>query len=1057
MAMDLVKFIAGAFTKTIQVFTSAFSTELAFDWNTWNVSEGINRGKGPRVGMALLPFQAGAEAVGGFPGLQQAEDPFWPDGFKFRTKILGIVPIVLGGSTTIRNRQTFYAAIVTDNAYLSVILLGTDAGGGFVQYQPTLAAGLSRSANDVFQIATFQLINELVPMQSNGTKGTNTQAMLAFDQSLWSASFDVFTVPGIDYPMQWMAGTADTVGSATRAPSIKMWRDSALRGPGGVIAKTHALGIPSTYNLANFAKTTRNVAVFALTNQGVENNDYKLSYDPTTSIIKSVPSFDISLRTLDYTAVPATNPKSYGAYANDAFAVVNDPLTITNTGYKAVAIAAKKSYLCILQEWDRNIDGSAAEYIDLVHAPMAPGTNTSDYFENPGDNLTSTPNCFSHWSDFVPGTAMLPAFAGGPQLGPVDTGVLRKNTVYEFTYSIYNKRLGFETNVGAPVKFQTGVNDFVSLVLFDYSAATNRTLYANQMLGHGQFMPYPSSNFNFASTYQSPGFYMNYLEYRFYVRQLGANDWLACGQIDAPKLWFYPYNKFSVCTFNAVPLGTGGTPGGYNDYSPLPDDQYTCVVQYKNRAFWLSDKQMIFSLPNNLFAYPGRNSFSSSGGDYRGAIVHNYPGQAEQDSRLVVFTTKGTFVGRFSGERTPQYVSPSIDGSVPPQALPLDGSDFALDPWTSVTAFSFRSAVVAEGILYWWGPQGIYRDDGVSTPTKISIELEPTILTEYDASAKDQITAAYNPNTKEIVWVYTPNPLLNSPYPSQSIIFNTITGDFDRGIYNGKIDWIAPLQTDGSDGWNGHRTLIGSRESAAGTVQRAYFHDQYCRSGDIFPKRDFAVKEISTPSVGSKRLTLAAGFDAAKLATVAVGDLVALQGIRYYITGTSDTDMLAKVSAIDTGTGPIDFVLPAGAVLADAVLTQDQYFQVYLGPTNGFSYQWQTNYWTAGGLNKFFYFLWIYFTAKIRKWASDFDYGPTIEYRTPTAQYGFIGDDLAIQDNSDGNWQVYHPLRTGNDNHEGQALKIQLRGTHIAHEWVVQYLEVHANPFDADGLRQFEE
>ncbi len=349
----------------------------------------------------------------------------------------------------------------------------------------------------------------------------------------------------------------------------------------------------------------------------------------------------------------------------------------------------------------------------------------------------------------------------------------------------------------------------------------------------------------------------------------------------------------------------------------------------------------------------------------------------------------------------------------------------------------------------------------METPTKISPDLEPNIFTDYDASKLDEINASYNINTKEIVWFYTPKSAAEAGvYPTYGIVYNTASGNFFRRRYPAKVDWAAHLQVDGSDGWTGHRQIIGERYSAGSTTQRAYFHDQLCRSGDIFPRVDFAVKQISTPSAGVKRLTLAAGFDATLLGSASVGDYVALQGISNYIGTTTDTDMLAKISAINTGAGTIDFLLPTGAVLADATLTRAQYFQAYLAQTdaalpNGISYQVKTNYWVVSQFFEAFFFLWVWMLSKLKKWPTDIDVGPTISYRTPTA-VGNISDDLTLQDTSDGNWQIYHELRTGDDNHEGQAIRITLSGIHLAHEWVLQYLEVHGTPLEQDNLRRFE-
>ncbi len=195
---------------------------------------------------------------------------------------------------------------------------------------------------------------------------------------------------------------------------------------------------------------------------------------------------------------------------------------------------------------------------------------------------------------------------------------------------------------------------------------------------------------------------------------MGSYEWLPALVVDASFLAYYPNHRVLWMCKGAIAQLPGGQPGGFNDYSPLPDDVYDCVVSFRERIFWISPTSCVFSMRNNAFAYPLRNSVSAPTGEFRGALVHAYPGQAEQDSRIVIFGSKETYIGRFTG----RYQNYPVTIGTTTYTYPLEGSDFQVDTWTSVTAFSHRSAVVAEGILYWWGPEGIYKDVGRDLPVK---------------------------------------------------------------------------------------------------------------------------------------------------------------------------------------------------------------------------------------------------------------------------------------------------------------------------------------------------
>ncbi len=146
--------------------------------------------------------------------------------------------------------------------------------------------------------------------------------------------------------------------------------------------------------------------------------------------------------------------------------------------------------------------------------------------------------------------------------------------------------------------------------------------------------------------------------------------------------------------------------------------------------------------------------------------------------------------------------------------------------------------------------------------------------------------------------------------------------------------------------------------------------------------------------------------------------------------------------------------------MATGSLTFNQYFPIWhrtptTGGLNGIPYSMPTAYWLPKGVNAYYFWLYCYLLSKVDLWKTDLDLGFMLQYRTPTA-LALIGDDIALDDNSDGNFQVYHQLRTGDDNHEGQGLKFVISGYHIGHEWVLQYLEAHGTPISGDTLKRFE-
>lgn len=1066
----LSKYGSDGMEKGLSPRTPDLQSVVTLHTDTFNLTQGMEAGLTVRQGFSPIPGQGDNETstlTPRLPGLRMSEGSP-ATGLVTRLKVLGWVQLALPDPADVTKNLTVYGAVVTSTSsgseYLDIALCSTWISASSVEQ-------VSANIYDGFGMASFTaavtsntpysfLAEGIVTVA--GSKANTIKSYLLWDATKYQASIATINVSGGNIPMAWLLGSRTTFPDATHAPSCGFFRVS-LKGPGtGSTLKVNCCGIPSEYQLQNFKTAQRSMKIYALTDEGALNIVYAALVTPTTTTFQK-DYLEAGHVNLELAAVTATKVTSGTSYSSTTGVLVNDPACTSNSSYTAMAVAAGKPYVALFQGAFRCDVGKFDQWFDLSQNVWQPPILNSSYQED--FNPKST--CFATWEYYTTGDPMLGIIVPqGPVLLGADTGVLRKKTVYEFTYSLYNKRLNFETNVGIPVKFLTSDTlDNVGLQLWWAFAdgATNYSQYYFWRNGSSgsHWMPYHFGDFqdNLTSWYD-PLLAINFCEYRFYYRQLGTFEWLPAGRIDAAQFWNDPYLQLNVCTGD-IAATPGGQPGSVFDYSPLPADTYNCVVQYKNRFFWFSEKACVFSLPNNIFAYPATCSISASTGKFLGAIVHNYPGQAEQSSRLVIFGTTGNYVARFTGNPQLQTVQISSTASAD---YPIQGSDLVIDPWTSVTAFSYQTAVIADGILYYWGPQGVYRDDGVATPTKISGELEPYIFTLYDPNKVGEMHGHYDDLSKEITWFYTPK--VSSGYSTHTLVYNVMSQTFLPGKIPGKVDWVQSLNIESNIGTAGKRSLAGVRASAAATVQRSYFYDNRNRSGDMYPTRDWFIKTIATPVAGVRRLTLAAGYDATNFATIVAGDYLALQQTKQYDSSlTLTSDLIATIKAVSTGSGYIDIYLPTGATLDTAASpTYDKYFPFWQrsttgGGNNGIDYELITDYWAPAGINGYFFWLYWYLLAKMTLWKSDLGLGWKLGYRTPTADARLI-DQVAFADNSDGSFQVYHPLAPGNDNHEGQGLQLSVIGTgvqsHIGNEWVLQYMEIHGIPRPGDMLKRFE-
>jgi hypothetical protein len=360
-------------------------------------------------------------------------------------------------------------------------------------------------------------------------------------------------------------------------------------------------------------------------------------------------------------------------------------------------------------------------------------------------------------------------------------GFLQEDIVYDFGFSYYNKLLDYETNVAYGTTVTVSAAETAMQITTFSGGSVNNAWQEMQTFASADndsnLMPWEYSNTEaFSGAITPRGQHINDYELRFYYRETGNSEWLPAGNFDAAKLWFYPFDNFTqralICQ-GAVAGLPGGQPNGFVDYSPLPKQRYICTTVFQQRAFWWSEKSMHFSLLNNIYAYPTRNITACPTGKWRGGIVHSQKDLSQQLSRLVVFGDV-TYSARFTGERTIQNVRIS---SATVGQFEIDGSDFRMEYLCESTAFSFRSACVAEGILYWWGPQGIYRDNGIVPPGKISLILEPDIWNYVDMARDQEVCSVFNKRTKEVLWFYPPK-VTDANFPTYGLAFNIENGNF---------------------------------------------------------------------------------------------------------------------------------------------------------------------------------------------------------------------------------------------------------------------------------------
>jgi hypothetical protein len=1052
---DLERFSGGSQDKGINTFEPDIAPTITWDEDTHDVSGGVRRGVAPRYGMAPLPGHSDTETLSGnnTNGLRKSEGSAGIGaGLTSRELIYGIVPIVMApydGDYPKANRQYYlYLVGLDDGSNVTLdACFGATLVSGVNKQEANIQAGLAQSSYREESPLVRRHKTELLNLpQTTTPTAANMQEILRSVGSRYWVPYAHISIPGKRIPYQWMLGYVTTDPTATTTPAINVWTVNGFS-PTAVINA----GAPSEIITREFVtNSTRTIYVESMDFDGTPRD---LQYTALITPSDTTPVSAYGTGAM-YAAVTGSKTGAYTAYSNVEIALINDPGSYTNSRHDAVLIAGETPFAIVYQDWLKAVKGMMPRWVDLTNPTCIPrllGINP-----NVGNVqlASSMPNAV-------------------PSVNSPNTGVLRAGRTYEFGFSMYNKQLDYETNVSYGVTFEVPVvatDDFYSID-FDQLSSTDNVYrnYVGSSPNYFSGFPWDFTNSTIVPSnipYYPRGLSLNDYEYRLYFREYGTNEWLPGGSYDCAQYWFSrrwtgtPANP-QFCTGPVAGL-PGGQPNGFIDYSPLPKQRYISAVSFQNRAFWFAEKSMHFSLANNIYAYPTRNITTLPAGAWLGGMVHTRTGEVDQQSRLIMFATNATYIGRFTGEKFVQSVRISSDTV---GQFEVDGSDFAVDVLTDGAAFSARAACVAEGMAYWWGSQGVYRYDGVTMPQNLSQVLEPDIQTFLDMGDTMAVHCIYNKNTDEVIWFYPPK-VDDADYPTYGLIYNVNNGNFYYTKFPCYVDASQNLKLENDatpDDVDGERCILHCRETSSSLVSRSYFFDERCKSGDMVPGTEMVVEAVSTPGAANvRRLTLATG--GLNPSVISVGDYVAIQNVAGYAPSiTTATDMIAKVTAVDSVSRYIEIELPTGGVLPNATLTQPNFFPVYHGGrltdanpgVHGIKFQLSTNYWLPSGVADSWLWQFFYLLYKFTSWPSPIGAKMKLAYRTLRCG-GFAEDELTLTDNSDGHCQIHHPLRPVQGSAQGQAIKYKISGVHIGQEWTLEYLEAHCLKERGFTLKAFE-
>lgn len=1036
------------------------------DESTLNAHVGQYDGIGPRHGMAPLPLHnhnVASPALNDVLSLQVAERPNVNISTQKRVNIYGIAQTsfnsqVLGSIPGKPFSGYFFITALTDPAdstkkqlafhHTAQLVSQTTVGAGAsVPHYPAefLDTGLSG-----FVHASYAG-NIWSALQTSRSLVTNTKDQFTLDSDLVAIASSVFRKSGSQVQVKSLLMGTSAVTPTTHGPLYFRSQD----GNYGTTRQFMERSFKSTladYSIEDYATTAFSTSRVS-------------TWTGFTGSLASISSEYLELPGVQLT--PGTGTSSNPATRSNTYSLIKSKQLVIDNSFEMICVAARGALCAVFQPWlvsprETTLSkwGNNFQLIDLSSGASAPPiTSTTDGGASYSENQIIKRTCWDEWRSYT--TTAVPTDPGAATrtnqiyLRGANTGILRASRTYEFTFSYYDASIDHETNVGVPALILTGTNDYTSFLLWGgsigvvpYRSKFPMSLFANRLDNN------VTNNVGIVTDRY------NFLSVRFYYRERGTFEWLPCGSYTLPDLHDADNAEIVLCEGPFVGR-VGGQPGGFNDYSVLAKDKYTTTLSYRSRLFWMSDRSMVFSNLNDPFSYAVGNAVTCPKGQFLGMLPHTYPGQAEQASRLVIFGSEEVYAARFRGTRFARQQSVRVS-SDSIGAFPVDGSDFFLDVWTSHTAFSSRSAVVAQGVLYWWGPTGIYRDVGNELPVKdFSAQMEPLIFDLYDPQRTGEIHTVYNDVTKEIIWFYPPNPKLSGV--QKALVYKTkdqsfFLWDFGNTIIDDAQNLVVQLSNTNSRSNAGMRILLHIRDSLnTFTPQRTVFFDDLCDSGDVTVNTTFMCNQVSVAGV-NRRLTFASGYSA----TLPIsGALTVVRYRDYRDTLTTNPDGIYTIVGGDGGSY-ID-IAPIGSwtgvdFLIETITDAKRFFPVFIESLNGFNFNVTSQYWAPFGWR--FWGRWLYCYQSYRVQNLLRSSGQTVQLNFQSILgTGASPRIVTLANNSRGNCQVHSQIIFAQQNADGQAMAITLTtpsGKANGSRWYLQYLSYDVTELPKNNFKHWE-
>lgn len=1069
------RFIGGAMDKGISLFASAIDVNLSWASEVFNVTSGIRQGVGPRYGIAPLPGQVSliAPATGTWNNFTYSQGTVGT-GLTYRQKIYGIYY-----SSTL---GCFYAVVgvFRDNKLsFDVVFSGQqlEADPSYVETLATFTAGWSESGYvnrpDSGSTTSANRIAEYLPWAKNPLYRTSFQDyFVSPDDNYLNSAF--FNVTGKNVQYNWQLGVVVTDPTATTPPSVSFGSTTlAVSGSAAI-----RLGLSTRFNVneQRVKEAPRCIKYFCLTNNG-----YPLDMRYTAQV--SDADLNSSLGMGDTGAmynVVTTDVVKSGAstsYSSADRVLVYDTGMTTSSKRDVVMLCGEAPLAVIFQDGVYNPTGLVPRYFDLTSTAAIPrdiGIVTAQEDGGSSDRKSA----------FINGKVSQDMLWLNTDEGS-EGGLFEFDVPYDLGIAFYNKLLDYESNViylknlyaTQPVDYE---KDNFSLKISGHGNPDNMW---HRLQTYDVALPFDFSGSSVKSGYPAgQGLFLNDFSYRFYYREAGIGEWLPLEEYDASQLWFYPATNPEF--ISGVPLlgkaptarTTGGAANAFQDYSMLPKLPYFQVLNFNQRAFWFEAGSFRFSSSTHEFHYPTRNIVSAATGDWRGAIPFMRQNDVAAQSVLIVFSAQATYLAQFTGNMATQVVRVSANSV---GEFTVDGSDFVMDVLTDLTAFSYRSAVLAEGECYWWGPQGIVYFAGRGAPEIISVPLESdneaeTIYGLPDPNTYHKIHAVYSPLTSEVIWFYTP-ATPDPDFPTHYLCFNTQSRQYMRGRLPCEVDHAQNVEIGGS-GYapksEGSRLALYSRKDSESLIQTAVLFDKKNPMADMGPGKELLVSAIGEPTTGTRRLTMALGSVDLLSSGVTVGDYILVQRATNYAPGLTGTnDFIAKITDVNYGSPAIDILLPTGATMdtffsATSVTALPVFHREAASRgLHGIPWVVTTNYWLPNGLINSYVWEYLHFLFKYAGMPQPSDpfnpmYGILAEIVFQNRTLVCDGPStslLKLINNSTDHCQIHHRVKNENRSANGQALAMRFNGIAFGDPWTLEYLEAQCILEKGFTLKEFQQ